>query len=79
MLSFLHRGTVHCKSAPEGWTLKIFIWRFWGIHGMWYKECDPKSELWTIGSWFLHHNIVPAHTALPIRQFLAKHSISILP
>jgi hypothetical protein len=27
------------------------------------------------GSWLLHHNNVPAHTAFSIRQFLAKHSI----
>jgi hypothetical protein len=31
------------------------------------------------GSWLLHHDNVPAHTAFSIRQFLAKHSIPIPP
>jgi transposase len=36
-------------------------------------------EMWTVRSWLLHHNNVPARTALSIRQFLAKHSIPTLP
>jgi transposase len=35
-------------------------------------------EIWTVGSWVLHHNNAPAHTSLSIRQFLAKHSIHTL-
>jgi transposase len=36
-------------------------------------------EMWTVGSWLLHHDNVPAQTALSIRQFLTKHSIPTLP
>jgi hypothetical protein len=35
--------------------------------------------MWTAGSWLLHHDNIPAHAALSIRQFLAKHSIPTLP
>jgi hypothetical protein len=35
--------------------------------------------MWTAGSWLLHHNNAPAHTALSIRLLLAKHSIPTLP
>jgi hypothetical protein len=38
-----------------------------------------KSKMWTAGSWFLHHDNAPAHTALSIRHFLAKRSIPTLP
>jgi transposase len=31
--------------------------------------------MWTVRSWILH----PAHAALSIRQFLAKHSVPTLP
>jgi len=26
--------------------------------------------------WFFHHDNVPAHTAIPMREFLAKNSIT---
>jgi hypothetical protein len=35
--------------------------------------------MWTAGTRLLHHNNKTPHTALSIRQFLAKHSIPILP
>jgi hypothetical protein len=30
--------------------------------------------MWTAGSWLLHHDNAPAHTALSIIQFLALHN-----
>jgi histone-lysine N-methyltransferase SETMAR len=41
---------------------------------VWRKQ----PEIWTAGSWLLHHDNARAHTALSIRQFLAKHSIPTL-
>jgi hypothetical protein len=38
-----------------------------------------QPEMWTAGSWLLHHNNAPVHTVLSIREFLAKHSIHTLP
>jgi transposase len=35
--------------------------------------------MWTAGSKLPHHDDVPAHTALSISQFLAKHSITTFP
>jgi transposase len=37
-----------------------------------------RPEMWNSGCWLFHHDTVPAHTALLIRQFLAKHSIPTL-
>jgi transposase len=38
-----------------------------------------QPEMWTAGSWLLHHDNAPAHTALSIREFLAKHPIPAIP
>ena len=38
-----------------------------------------KPELWWNGDWFFHHDNAPAHSALRIRDFLAKYFITILP
>ena len=31
------------------------------------------------GDWFLHHDNVPARTALSVQQFLAKNNIKVIP
>jgi len=33
--------------------------------------------MWSSGDWFLHHDIVPAHTALSVQQFLAQNMMVI--
>ena len=38
-----------------------------------------RPELWRSGDWFFHHDNAPAHSALRTREFLAKHSITVLP
>jgi hypothetical protein len=35
--------------------------------------------MWKTGTWHFHHENAQAHTALPIREFLAKHPIPVLP
>jgi hypothetical protein len=35
--------------------------------------------MWTAGNWLFHHDEAPAHTALSIRQFLAKDPIPTIP
>jgi hypothetical protein len=37
-----------------------------------------RPEMWKKGSWILHHDNAPAHSALSVKTFLAKHKISIL-
>jgi hypothetical protein len=49
--------------------LKVRQTRFLSSHSEMSAGCCTK------GSWIVHHNNVPAHTALSIKQFLAKHSI----
>jgi hypothetical protein len=34
---------------------------------------------WSSGTWLLHHDNVPCHAALSVREFLAKHSIPMVP
>ena len=38
-----------------------------------------RLELWKNNSWFLHHDNAPSHTAMVVREFLAKHSIKFIP
>jgi transposase len=35
--------------------------------------------MWTAGTWLFHHNNATAHTAVPIRKFLARNSNPTLP
>jgi hypothetical protein len=34
---------------------------------------------WSSGAWLLHHDNAPCHAALSVREFLAKHSIPVVP
>jgi hypothetical protein len=34
---------------------------------------------WSYGSWLPHHDNAPCHAALSLRDFLAKHSIPVVP
>jgi hypothetical protein len=34
---------------------------------------------WSSGTWLLHHDNVPCDAALSVREFLAKHSILVVP
>ncbi|CAG4987276.1 unnamed protein product [Parnassius apollo] len=38
-----------------------------------------KLKLWADNSWFLHHDNVPSHTALILREFFAKNSTNVIP
>jgi hypothetical protein len=37
-----------------------------------------RPEIWKKGSWILHHDTAPAHNALSVKTFLAKHKIPVL-
>jgi hypothetical protein len=34
---------------------------------------------WSSNTWLLHHDNAPCHAALSVREFLAKHSIPVVP
>jgi hypothetical protein len=38
-----------------------------------------RPHKWSFGTWLLHHDSVPCHAALSVREFLAKHSIPVVP
>ena len=71
-------GVVHHEYLPESST----------VNQTYYIEVlkrlrdairRKRPELWRSGDWFFHHDNAPAHSALRAREFLAKHSITVLP
>ena len=71
---FDEAGVVHHEYAPHGQT----------VNQTYYLEVlrrlrdavrRKRPEKWRRNSWFLHHDNAPAHRALSIREFLAKHNI----
>ena len=38
-----------------------------------------RPKLWRSGDWFFHRDNAPAHSALRTCEFLAEHSITVLP
>jgi histone-lysine N-methyltransferase SETMAR len=38
-----------------------------------------RPHKWSSGTWLLHHDKAPRHAALSVREFLAKHSIPLVP
>jgi hypothetical protein len=43
-----------------------------------WKNLMEMTRTFCNNSWILHHNNVPAHTALPVRKFLASKQITVL-
>ena len=72
------RGTVHKAFLPPGQT----------INGKFYCEVlrrlrenvrRKRPEMWKNGNWLLHHDNVPAHTSLVVREFLTKNNVTTVP
>jgi hypothetical protein len=42
------------------------------------KVRRKRTEIFANNSWILHHDKAPAHTALPVREFLATKLITVL-
>jgi hypothetical protein len=38
-----------------------------------------RPHKWPSGTWLLHHDNAPCHAAPSVREFLAKHSIPVVP
>ena len=71
-------GVVHHEYLPEGSTLNqtYYIEVLKRLRDAIRRK---RPELWRSGDWFFHHDNAPAHSALRTREFLAKHSITVLP
>jgi hypothetical protein len=40
---------------------------------------QKRPHKWSSGTWLLQHDNAPCHAALSVREFLAKHSILVVP
>jgi hypothetical protein len=73
LLNFDIREIVHYKFVPTGHSTKFSIWKYW-------KGYLKKTEMtctFVNGSWILHHDNAPAHTALSVREILATKQITV--
>jgi hypothetical protein len=67
-------------------------WQHWTVTSLWFDDVcylevltrlrekvrRKRPELLASNSWILHHDNAPAHTALPVREFLASKQITVL-
>ena len=62
---------VHHESLPEGRTLnkESYLKVMRRLREAIRQE---HTELWKNQSWILHHDNLPAHTSMIVREFLAK-------
>ena len=75
---FYASGVVHHQYLLEGFT----------VNQTYYIEVlkhlrdairRKRPELWRSCDWFFHYDNAPGHSALRTHEFLAKHSITVLP
>ena len=75
---FYASGVVYQEYLPEGSTVSqsYFVEVLKSLRDAIQQK---RPELWRTGDWFFHHDNTPAHSALRTREFVAKHSITVLP
>ena len=68
-----YQGLVHHEFLPSGQTVNKEY--YLGVMRRLRESIRRKRhDLWKYNSWFLHHDNAPSHTAMVVRQFLAKHN-----
>ena len=73
-----YQGLVHHEFLPSGQTVNKEY--YLGVMRRLRESIRRKRhDLWKNNSWFLHHDNAPSHTAMVVRQFLAKHNTNIIP
>lgn len=73
-----YRSVVHKEFLPTGQTVNKEY--YLGVMKHLRESIRKKRpELWRNNSWFLHHDNAPSHTAIVIRQFLAKNQTNTVP
>lgn len=72
------KGIVHHEYLPEGSTVNqdYYIEVLKRLRNSIRRK---RPEMWESNNWLLHHDNAPAHSALKTREFLTKHSITLLP
>ena len=75
---FDFRGVVHYEFLPPGQSVnkKYYLSV---IRRLRQATRLRMPELWANNSWFLHHDNVPLHTALVLREHFVKNSTHIVP
>ena len=73
---FDSRGIVHKEFVPPGMTVNQAFYRDL-MERLRKRVQRLRSDI--ADDWVLHHDNAPAHTALSIREFLAKKNIPVLP
>jgi len=72
-----YQGLVHHKFLPSGQRVNKEYY-LTVINPLSEYICRKRPVLWKNNSWFLHHDKTPSHTAMVVREFLAKHSTDII-
>jgi histone-lysine N-methyltransferase SETMAR len=71
-------GLVHHEFLPQRETMNQTVYI-----AVLQRLRDPirrkRPHKWSSGTWLLHHDNAPCHAALSVREFLAKHSILVVP
>ena len=71
------KGIIYINWVPQGQT----------VNQVYYKDVlttlrervrRRRPEMWKNGSWILHQDNAPAHNALSVKTFLAKHKIPVM-
>ena len=65
------QGIVHAEFLPQGQTINQHVYKNI-LRRLMRSVREKRRELWETKPWLLHHDNVPAHNALGIREFLAK-------
>jgi hypothetical protein len=79
MIAFFDaEGLVHHEFLPQSQTMSqtVYITVLQRL-----RDAVRRKRLhkWSSGTWLLHHDNAPCHAALNAREFLAKHSIPVVP
>lgn len=72
------RGVVHSEFIPPGQTVNQAFY-LEVLKRLRNNVRQKRPDLWQTRDWFFHHDNAPAHTAISVRQFLAKNNMSPLP
>ena len=69
---------MHLEYIPKGQTVNHFVYKEVLIH---LRDAirHKRPELWSSEDYYLHHDNDLAHTALMVRNYLAKNKVSVLP
>ena len=75
---FGQKGIVYKEFVPLGQTVNaafyIEVWK-----RLWVNVRRKRPDQWRNNTWLLHHDNVPAHAALLIRQFLTDNNMTVVP